>query len=482
MVLQLILLIVLALEIDTIEKNENLSLWSLFVSYQNDKTYYLWESQESAFGLPKGRLKLDSDQEISQRFPKIQLKRDLEEVGVYRLSDLSKGKKFSKEQYLFIYDDWSNTSVLGDPLYQLEKFSNKMVCLIDQSATMAETNKNGSGLSSSSLALKHLLSKRKKTKGVWEVYTFSDQLTYRGSWGDDAFKLFSAFETQKGETVLLKALQSLDLTLKESAHLTVITDGIITERDEIAIIEALRNFRNKGHEIAILSPELKRLEHLKRIYDHTGVLDKWMTKRDSDLVHRSNIKGEKDLKWNNIPATVGTKKHTPILFEEGGLPIVYLSLTGLQKAFHIVGEPEISMMSLKKILLKSEGKSPVLKLSAKGILIDIFQQKGSLFLYDNEWNELESQSPGVYFLPWNKVRGGKQLLFSNPDFGIFELTNLDFIRKQISSYKVYIEEEMSFSVLKREMRLIDWGIITFLVVINALLIFVMLEKKPKILK
>lgn len=399
------------------------SLACLTLVNSEQKTYYQWSSDTDHPPFTKGQWRWNERPPLGIPFP--ELKRQQESnVTIHRLSQ---GKLPDQYPLILLYDDWDKRTLLEHPLRPAPDTSLNTVLFLDHSATMNNPWHN-SHQSAWEISLQQLVKKRKLHAENWEIITFGSHWTVHGHWQAGKNFALQSFGQPKGKTKWSEALEAWLLTQPSPSHLIMIGDGKIEERNLQLLKKTLETTKSQGHQISVLSPELKALDAWKQLYQSQLVSSDWTHSNTSSISKKIISQHPVSCEWSQVTKAISGKNHLPLVWSNEGYLLMSCELREQGALYHLAGMPTIDPAQLLKQLHKVQQQPIFVEIHATHLICD-FQSdsKAPLTLQSPQGTELIwPEQWGIYKIP----QKSNQMTLSHPQYGIVQIKHaMDFQNK-----------------------------------------------------
>ncbi len=447
--------------------------WSYTTAIEGKKSFYQWQSEHKNKLFPSKKLRGIIDD--SHPFPKI-----IREKGkAIKITTLSSLKQTTDPEHTLciIYDDWLKSELLKNRLQKIQRNKNERVILIDVSSTMNQKDKHQK-INRLEQVYHALVRKKEISNEKWKLYTFSDNLVSIGAWKNGK-KLFSHLQKGKGRTYLLKALNELKKGLTSPTHISIITDGHMTETDRSSYENTLVSLSGAGHSVSILSPTLNKTDSLTDFYQRGLLSSKW--EQESNIQEKSIdcISRLSQSTWHNVSLCKGNENLKPFIWSKKGVPLAFIETTPVGKLVHLAGAPSDGGAELQKILSQQFNAVIIFSANQNRLEIDIRNhQFQTLKIWKRKWVPLDSVYSGVFSFSSYKFKNLSEYKFFHPTTGFFRIENLNTLKQIKKAFPIEISTNYKFEAFFNRFKKVDLKFIYLIAAINiALIIAILILRK-----
>jgi hypothetical protein len=451
--------------------------WIYSTALEGSKSFYQWQSDQNNKLFPDTDIRgMISD---THPFPKIIREKD----KAIKLTFLSSLKDLDDPNHTLciIYDDWAKSHVLKNSLQQFQRNNNERTILVDVSSTMNQKDKNAK-INRLEQVYHALVEKKKTNSEKWKLYTFSDNLVSIGNWKNGK-NLFSHLQKGKGRTYLLKALSELKKDLNKPTHISVITDGHMTETDRSSYESTLVSLSAEGHSISILSPTLNRTDSLTEFYNRGLLSSEWEKNTVEQQKNTEKTSRLSNTVWKNVLLCKGNEYLKPFIWSKKGVPLAFIETTQLGKIVHLAGQPTDGGAELQKILNQQFNSIIIFSANHSKLEIDIRNHRfQTLKIWKGKWVSLDSVYSGIFSFSAQEFKNLAEYKFFHPTTGFFRIENLSSLKQIKKGFPKEITENITFEVFSGIFKHSDLKFIYFIVAMNvAFIVGILLMRKYRVL-
>jgi len=382
----------------------------------DSKHYYQWFSTKDQTPFIQGQWRWNEQPPFDLPWPTI----EREQPSPLKVHLLSNGAPPNQGRVAIIYDDWPSRQHLEQPLAINEQHDLKTILFIDQSATMNNPWQNSKS-SAFDLCLASLRLQRNQTSEVWEVSQFGSSWQSLGFWHPNQNFPLQSLSPPQGKTKWSDAIDTWLKTKPEPSQLIMIGDGKIEERNLEHLKETLTALKSNGHQITVLSPELKSLESWQPMYQQQLVQNHWPQPKIKWTSSNPSSDYPLPCTWQIAPAALPGKQHQALIWSNEGDLLMSMQWRAEGIWYHLASKPELDPNLLITALQEERKHTLILEVRANQLVLDLQNDSQQPLSFRNAESEelIWPQHWGTYSLP---TISDSMLLF-HPQFGTLNIKN-----------------------------------------------------------